>query len=38
MMLVRGESRPEVSGIYGERQALRSPMLAGFSVAPEDVY
>jgi len=38
MVLLRGESRFEVSGIYGEGQTLRSPMLAEFSVALGDVF
>ena len=38
MVLLRGESRFEVSGIYGEGQTLRSPTLAGFSVALEEVF
>ncbi len=37
-VLLRGESRFEVSGIYGEGQSLRSPMLAGFSVALEEIF
>ncbi len=31
-VLLRGESRYEVSGFYGEGQSLRSSTLAGFSV------
>ena len=37
-VLLRGESRFEVSGIYGEGQTLSSPTLAGFSVALEDIF
>ena len=37
-VLLRGESRFEVSGIYGEGQSLRSPILAGFSVDLEAVF
>ena len=37
-VLLRGESRFEVSGIYGEGQSLRSPTLAGFSVALEEIF
>ena len=37
-VLLRGESRFEVSGVYGEGQTLRSPTLAGFSVALEEVF
>ena len=36
-VLLRGESRFEVDGIYGEGQSLRSPTLAAFSVALEDI-
>ena len=38
MVLLRGESRFEVEGMYGEGQTLRSPTLAGFSVALEEVF
>ena len=37
-VLLRGESHFEVSGIYGEGQSLRSPILAGFSVDLEAVF
>ena len=37
-VLLRGESRFEVSGIYGEGQSLRSPTLAGFSIGLEDIF
>ena len=37
-VLLRGESHFEVSGIYGEGQSLRSPTLAGFSVALEEIF
>lgn len=37
-VLLRGESRFEVAGIYREGQMLRSPTLAGFSVALGDVF
>ena len=37
-VLLRGESPFEVSGIYGEGQSLRSPILAGFSVDLEAVF
>ena len=37
MVLLRGESRFEVSGIYGEGQTGSSPTLAGFSVALEEI-
>ncbi|MDE0313154.1 MAG: Uma2 family endonuclease, partial [Caldilineaceae bacterium] len=33
IVLLRGESRFEVSGIYGEDQILCSPTLEGFTVA-----
>lgn len=38
MVLLRGESHFEVAGIYGEGQSLRSPTLAGFSVALEEIF
>ena len=38
MVLLRGESRFEVDGIYGEGQTLRSPTLAEFIVALEEVF
>ena len=37
-VLLRCESRFEVSGIYREGQSLSSPNLEGFSVALEDVF
>ena len=37
-VLLRGESRFEVAGIYGEGQTLRSPMLEGFSVALDEIF
>ena len=37
-VLLRGESRFEVSGIYGEEQNLSSPTLGGFSVALEEIF
>ena len=38
MVLLRRESRFEVSGIYGEGQSLRSPTLTGFGVPLEEVF
>ena len=38
MVLLRGESRFEVSGIYGEGQTLSSPTLEGFSVALGEIF
>ena len=38
MVLLQGESRFEVSGIYGEEQSLSSPTLEGFSVALEEIF
>ena len=38
MVLLRGEGGFEVVGVYRERQTLRSPTLAGFSVALEEVF
>ena len=38
MVLLRGESRFEVSGIYGEEQSLSSPTLEGFSIALEEIF
>ena len=38
MVLLRGESLFEVSGIYGEGQTLRSPTLEGFSVDLDAVF
>ena len=38
MVLLRGESRFEVSGIYGEDQILSSPTLEGFSVALGEIF
>ncbi len=37
-VLLRGEGVFGVVGIYGEGQALRSPTLAGFSVALEEIF
>ncbi len=37
-VLLRGEGGFEVAGIYGEGQTLRSPTLAGFSFALEEVF
>ena len=37
-VLLRGETRFGVAGIYGEGQILRSPTLAGFSVALEEIF
>ena len=37
-VLMRGESRFEVGGIYGEGQTLSSPTLEGFSVALEEIF
>ena len=36
-VLLRGESRFEVSGVFGEGQSLYSPTLEGFSVALEEI-
>ena len=38
MVLLRGEVGFEVTGIYEEGQTLRSPTLAGFSVALEEIF
>ena len=38
MVLLRGQSRFEVSGIYGEDQVLSSPTLEGFSVALREIF
>ncbi len=38
MVLRRGERRFEVAGIYGAGQALRSPTLAGFSIALDEIF
>ena len=38
MMLLRGESRFEVGGIYGEGQSLCSPTLAGFGVDLDAIF
>ena len=38
IVLLRGESRFEVSGIYGEYQILCSPTLEGFSVALTEIF
>ena len=37
-VLLQGECRFEVSGIYGVGQTLRSPTLAGFSVTLEEIF
>ena len=37
-VLLRGESHFEVSGIYGEGQTMRSPTLAGLSVALDAIF
>ena len=37
-VLMQGEGRFEVSGIYGAGQSLRSPTLAGFSVTLEEIF
>ncbi len=37
-VLLRGETRFGVAGIYGEGQVLRSPTLAGFGVALEEMF
>ncbi len=37
-VLLRGEGGFGVNSIYGEGQILRSPTLAGFSVAPEEIF
>ena len=37
-VLLRGEGSFEVGGIYGEGQTLRSPTLAGFSFALEEIF
>lgn len=38
MVLLLGENRFEVSGIYGEDQSLTSPTLDGFSIALKDLF
>ena len=38
MVMLRGENRFEVSGIYGDDQSLTSPTLDGFSIALEDIF
>ncbi len=38
MVLLRGESRFEVCGIYGEGHIIQSPTLSEFSIAIEDVF
>ena len=38
MVLLRGESRFEVSGIYGEGQTLRSPTLAEFTIDLDAIF
>ena len=37
-VLVRGESRFEVVGIYEAEESLRSPTLAGFSIALREIF
>ena len=37
-VLLRGETRFGVAGTYGEGQILRSPTLAAFTVAPEEIF
>ena len=37
-VLVRDENRFEVTGIYGEDQTLRSPTLAHFSIALQELF
>ena len=37
-VLLWGEGRFEVSGIYGEGQSLRSPTLAGFSIGLDAIF
>ena len=37
-VLLRGESRFEVAGIYMEGQVLRSPTLAGFTMEPDAIF
>ena len=37
-VLVRGENRFEVTGIYGEDQTLRSPSLSHFSIALQELF
>ena len=38
MVLVRGESRFEVCGIFGEGHTLQSPTLSGLRIATEEVF
>ena len=38
MVLLRGETRFEVVGIYNEGQTLRSPTLAGFSFDLDEIF
>ena len=37
-VLLRGESRFEVSGVFGEGQSLHSPTLAGFSIDLDAIF
>ena len=37
-VLLRGEYRFEVSGIYGDEQSLASPTLDGFTIALKDIF
>ena len=38
MVLLQGENRFEVSGIYGDEQSLESPTLGGFTIALKDIF
>ncbi len=38
MVLLQGENRFEVSGIFGEEQSLTSPTLDGFTIALMDIF
>ena len=38
MVLLQGENRFEVSGIYGDEQSLASPTLDGFTIALKDIF
>lgn len=38
MVLLQGENRFEVSGIYGDEQSLTSPTLDGFTIALMDIF
>ena len=37
-LLLRGESRFEVVGIYEAEESLHSPTLAGFSIALQEIF